>query len=124
MYFVLAIFTLISASVSLGYSIQACASSHNINAYYALSRSLPLFLLAIFSLVIHSAIFLITISIAMILVQFLDAIVGYKSKDVFKTYGPLATSVVNLILLIVFLFQLTYTTKLNRTIIELSLKDI
>ncbi|MCQ1497412.1 hypothetical protein NNI22_04970 [Staphylococcus aureus] len=103
MYFVLAIFTLISASVSLGYSIQACAS-HNINAYYALSRSLPLFLLAIFSLVIHSAIFLITISIAMILVQFLDAIVGYKSKDVFKTYGPLATSVVNLILLIVFLF--------------------
>ncbi|HDJ1878306.1 TPA: hypothetical protein PPS12_000133, partial [Staphylococcus aureus] len=74
------------------------------NAYYALSRSLPLFLLAIFSLVIHSAIFLITISIAMILVQFLDAIVGYKSKDGFKTYGPLATSVVNLILLIVFLF--------------------
>ncbi|VFS03834.1 Uncharacterised protein [Staphylococcus aureus] len=59
MYFVLAIFTIISASVSLGYSIQACASSHNINAYYALSRSLPLFLLAIFSLVIHSAIFLI-----------------------------------------------------------------
>ncbi|MFW2623978.1 hypothetical protein ACN6LY_15310, partial [Staphylococcus aureus] len=50
------------------------------------------------------AIFLITISIAMILVQFLDAIVGYKSEDVFKTYGPLATSVVNLILLIVFLF--------------------
>ncbi|HDE4801922.1 TPA: hypothetical protein PDC52_000232 [Staphylococcus aureus] len=104
MYFVLAIFTIISASVSLGYSIQSCASSHNINAYYALSRSLPLFLLAIFSLVIHSAIFLITISIAMILVQFLDAIVGYKSEDVFKTYGPLATSVVNLILLIVFLF--------------------
>ncbi|MFZ8105076.1 hypothetical protein ACO1JJ_11990, partial [Staphylococcus aureus] len=26
MYFVLAIFTIISASVSLGYSIQACAS--------------------------------------------------------------------------------------------------
>lgn len=48
MYFVLAIFTIISASVSLGYSIQACASNHNINAYYALSRSLPLFLLAIF----------------------------------------------------------------------------
>lgn len=66
MYFVLAIFTIISASVSLSYSIQACASSHNINAYYALSRSLPLFLLAIFSLVIHSAIFLITIFIAMI----------------------------------------------------------
>ena len=57
MYFVLAIFTIISASVSLGYSIQACASSHNINAYYALVRNLPLFLLAIFSLVIHSAIF-------------------------------------------------------------------
>lgn len=103
MYFVLAIFTIISASVSLGYSIQACASSHNINAYYALSRSLPLFLLAVFSLVIHSAEFLITISIAMILVQFLDAVVGYKSKDVFKTYGPLATAVANLILLIVFL---------------------
>lgn len=33
MYFVLAIFTIISASVSLGYSIQSCASSHNINAY-------------------------------------------------------------------------------------------
>ena len=98
MYFVLAIFTIPSASDGLGHSTQACASSHNINAYYALSRSLPLFL------VIHSAIFLITISIAMILVQFLDAIVGYKSNDVFKTYGPLATSVVNLILLIVFLF--------------------
>lgn len=42
MYFVLAIFTLISASVSLGYSIQACASSHNINAYYALRCSFQL----------------------------------------------------------------------------------
>lgn len=103
MYFVLAIFTIISASVSLGYSIQACASSHNINAYYALSQ-LTFIFISYFSLVIHSAIFLITISIAMILVQFLDAIVGYKSEDVFKTYGPLATSVVNLILLIVFLF--------------------
>lgn len=104
MYFVLAIFTIISASVSLGYSIQACTSSQNINAYYALSRSLPLFLLAVFSFVIHSAVFLITISIAMILVLFLDAIVSYKSKDIFKTYGPLATAVANLILLIVFLF--------------------
>ncbi len=89
--------------MSLGYSIQACSSSHNINAYYALSRSLPLFLLTIFSLVIHSAIFLITISIAMILVQILHAIVGYKSKDIYKTYDPLATSIVNLILLIAFL---------------------
>ncbi len=94
MYFVLAIFTIISASVSLGYSIQACASSHNINAYYALSRSLPLFLLAIFSLVIHSAIFLITISIAMIFSSiFQMRLLVIKSKDVFKTYGPLATSV-------------------------------
>lgn len=52
MYFVLAIFTIISASVSLGYSIQSCASSHNINAYYALTRSLPLCLLSIFTIVI------------------------------------------------------------------------
>lgn len=104
MYFVLAIFTIISASVSLGYSIQSCASSHNINAYYALTRSLPLCLLSIFTIVIHNDIFLITISIAMILVQFLDAFVGYKNKDAFKTYGPLVTSLVNLILLVIFLF--------------------
>lgn len=89
-----------------GCSISMASASMMTQAVkgHSLSRSLPLFLLAIFSLVIHSAIFLITISIAMILVQFLDAIVGYKSNDVFKTYGPLATSVVNLILLIVFLF--------------------
>ncbi|UMT76422.1 hypothetical protein ML435_04025 [Staphylococcus roterodami] len=105
MYFVLAIFTIISASVSLGYSIQSCASSHNINAYYAVTRSLPLCLLSIFTIIIHNDIFLITISIAMILVQFLDTFVGYKSKDAFKTYGPLVTSLVNLILLVIFYFN-------------------
>ena len=48
MYFVLAIFTIISASVSLGYSIQACTSSHNINAYYALSRSFTFIFISYF----------------------------------------------------------------------------
>nr|WP_126424506.1 hypothetical protein [Staphylococcus sp. GDY8P165P] len=42
MYLVLAIFTFISASVSLGYALQSSISSRNINAYYAFTRSFPI----------------------------------------------------------------------------------
>lgn len=72
MYLILSIFTLLSASVSLAYSIQACVLSKQINAYYAFSRSFSLFVLALFTLVIHSFGFLISMSVLMVLVQFFD----------------------------------------------------
>ncbi|GEP75957.1 hypothetical protein [Staphylococcus carnosus] len=104
MYFILAIFTLISSSVSLVYSIQACVTTRNTNAYYTLARSFPIFLLSVCTLINYNNTFLITISIIMIAVHFFDSIVGYIEKDKFKTYGPSLTSVINLVLLFLFIF--------------------
>ncbi|NWK84535.1 hypothetical protein HYE69_06905 [Staphylococcus sp. GSSP0090] len=103
MYLVLAIFTFISASVSFGYSLQASISSRNINAYYALTRSLPIVILSILTFIIYNNTFLLTVSILMIAIQFLDSIIGFINNDKFKFYGPLLTSLVNLLLLILFI---------------------
>lgn len=103
MYLVLAIFTFISASVSLGYALQASISSRNINAYYAFTRSFPIWLLSILTLIIYNHTFLLTISILMITIQFLDSIIGLINNDKLKFYGPLLTSIINLLLLILFI---------------------
>lgn len=105
MYFILAVFTLISSTVSLFYSIQTCISTNSINAYYTLARSLPIFLLSVCTLIIYDSTFLIIISILMVAFQFFDSIIGFIKKDKFKTYGPLLTSIVNLILLFIFILK-------------------
>ncbi|GAD15650.1 hypothetical protein ABC628_09845 [Lentilactobacillus otakiensis] len=104
-FYLCAAMTLISSTVSLGFSFQALfqaktkdALAQN-NAKYAISRSVSLWILSLAVFIFPSTLFLIIISSAMIMVQLLDGIIGIKISR-FKTIGPLLTATVNLILLL------------------------
>jgi hypothetical protein len=107
-YYICAAFTLISAAVSFGFSIDAFLKARQekavalTNAKYAMSRSLSLLLVAIGLLIFTDAAFLIALSAIMIGVQLFDGIIGVKISA-FKTVGPLFTAVGNAVVLILFL---------------------
>lgn len=109
-YYLCAIFTLISAAVSLGFSIDAYLKARSekgatkINAKYAFSRSLSLFIVASGLLLFVSDTYLIAVSTAMICVQLLDGIIGTKISK-FKLFGPILTAICNAVLLAVFLIN-------------------
>ncbi|BBM18685.1 hypothetical protein G15_2351 [Enterococcus avium] len=109
-YYLCAIFTLISAGVSLGFSIEAFLKAKQqpseaiITAKYAVSRSLSLFLTAIGLLIIRSNPYLIAVSIIMIGVQLFDGIIGIKIGT-FKMIGPLLTALGNSMILVLFLLN-------------------
>lgn len=103
-YYLCAGFTLISAAVSFGFSIEAYQSAKKqtesslTTAKYAVSRSLALLIVAIGLVIFVSRPYLIALATAMTLVQLFDGIIGIK-VSLFKTVGPLLTAVVNAILL-------------------------
>lgn len=105
-YYFCAIFTLISAAVSFGFSIEAYHSAKKqpngslTTAKYAVSRSLALLVVAIGPVIFVSRPALIALATAMILVQLFDGIIGFK-VSLFKTIGPLLTAIVNAVLLFV-----------------------
>ncbi|MDR1216272.1 MAG: hypothetical protein LBK25_06295 [Treponema sp.] len=107
-YYLCAVFTLISATVSFGFSVQAEIRSKSqkgaalINAKYAMARSLSLFLAAIGSLLFVSTPYLTVMAGIMIGVQLFDGIIGVKIST-FKTIGPLLTGIGNTIFLVLFL---------------------
>jgi hypothetical protein len=109
-YYFCAVFTLISAAVSFGFSINAYLKSKLqngmvlVNAKYAMSRSLVLFLAAAGLLLFTSTPYLITLAVIMIGVQFFDGIIGIKIS-IFKTIGPILTAVGNTAVLILFLYM-------------------
>ncbi|MFQ9627531.1 MAG: hypothetical protein ACLR1F_07325 [Enterococcus avium] len=109
-YYFCTAFTLISAAVSFGFSIDACLKARNqneitsVNAKYALSRSLSLLIVGLGLLFFKEPSFLITISMVMIGVQLFDGIIGLKIST-FKTIGPLLTALGNTIVLILFLYN-------------------
>lgn len=109
-YYLCAAWTAISATVSLGFSIEAytkAKSRHDnalVNAKYATSRSLALFILSLGLFAIVSKPYLIVLTIIMILIQSFDGIIGVKI-NLFKTLGPLLTALGNLGLLIGFLLK-------------------
>lgn len=90
MYYILSVFTIISAFTSLGFSMQSCIQTKQVNAFYAFSRSLAIALLAFITILITNNSLLISLSILMIIVQLLDGVVGIISKNRFKTYGRLS----------------------------------
>lgn len=104
-FYLCASMTLISSSVSLGFSAQAllqakaASPSTRSNAQYAISRSISLWILSIAVFIFPSTLFLIIISSAMIMVQLFDSLIGIQISK-FKTIGPLLTAIVNLILLL------------------------
>ncbi|WP_242685749.1 hypothetical protein [Staphylococcus simiae] len=95
---------MISACVSLGYSIEACVKTQQKNAYYAVARSLSLFIVAIVTLIYHNIDIIITMSILMISSLFIDCLIVWKYRQHFKTIGPIATAIFHLLLLLIFLF--------------------
>ncbi|MHB9293103.1 hypothetical protein Holit_02223 [Hollandina sp. SP2] len=109
-YYLCAFFTLISSAVSFGFSIEACLKikSQNdlalINAKYAMSRSLSLFLVTIGLFIFTSNLYLIVLSVVMIGIQLLDGIIGIKIS-IFKTIGPILTAIGNIVVLILFLMD-------------------
>ncbi len=86
LYYLCAVWTAISATVSLGFSIEAyvkAKSQHGnelVNAKYATSRSWALFILSIGLFVIVSKSYLVTLSIIMILIQLFDGIHRSENK--------------------------------------------
>jgi hypothetical protein len=107
-YYLCAIYTIISAAVSFGFSVEAYIKSKSqkdaalTNAKYAMVRSLSLFLAAIGLMVFISEPYLIALAGIMICVQLLDGIVGIKINT-FKTIGPILTASGNIVLLVLFL---------------------
>jgi len=107
-YYLCAVYTLISAAVSFGFSVEAYIKSRSqngttlTNAKYAMVRSLSLFLAAIGLMIFISKPYLITLAGIMIAVQLLDGIVGIKINT-FKTIGPILTAAGNIVLLILFI---------------------
>lgn len=83
--------------------MQSCIQTKQVNAFYALSRSLAIALLDFIKILITNNSFLISLSILMIIVQLSDGIVGIISKNRFKTYGPFIVSLVHSCLLIIFI---------------------
>lgn len=107
-YYLCAIFTLISAMVSAGFSVEAYFNARKLSkaslttAKYAVSRSAALVLVAVGLVIWTSKPYLIALATAMILVQLFDGLIGIKVSW-FKTIGPLLTALVNAILLLLYL---------------------
>lgn len=100
-YWICAVFTQVSALVSLGYSIAAvrAAGDAGSDASYTLVRSAGLAVVAAATLIGEHGDWLVAVAAAMIVVQAGDAIVGLHIRDRLKTAGPAATALINLLLL-------------------------
>ena len=98
--------TAASAFVSLGFSSAAVPSARHearTLAMYALSRSVALAAVSVVPLIAQTRSSLLTIALAMVVVQALDAIVGGIVRDRMKTFGPVSLGAANLVALVWFL---------------------
>jgi hypothetical protein len=101
-YWVCAAVSLVSAGVSFGFSLAALrerAGAEQTASLYAFSRSTALLAVAVISLFTGSALFVIAVAVAMVIVQAFDAAVGFTQKDRMKTVGPVVVGAVNLVAL-------------------------
>ena len=98
-----ALITIASALTSTGFSMAALlATDGHTNAMYCASRSLSLALVTVLVVLLRSPRGLMTMSLAMTLVQFGDAIVGFINHDALKTFGPASLALVTAVALIFF----------------------
>jgi hypothetical protein len=101
-----AIITTASAFTSAGFSLAGLrgageAGDARIASLYAAARSLPLAVVSLAALFAGSHEWLGAVAVTMILVQALDAYVGFEQRDIPKTAGPIFLSLLNLGSLIV-----------------------
>lgn len=101
-YVLCALFTLISAGVSFGYSVMSVRAPA-IEARYALVRSTTLLVLPIVALTGDRPDWLVAAAVVLVLIQAGDAVVGLGTRDRIKIIGPAVTALVNLALLVVYL---------------------
>lgn len=102
-FWICAAITLISALVSLGFSIvalRAGAPETRSGSMYAFARSLALAIVAVVALFAGSIDFVAAVALAMIIVQAADAVIGGVLRDRVKTVGPAVTAVLNLAALV------------------------
>ncbi|MBZ9750766.1 hypothetical protein K7W42_07815 [Deinococcus sp. HMF7604] len=94
-YLLTAVMTAVNALTSLGFSLVALNSvgEAQVNAEYAVSRSLSLALLAVALFVWRSRPALILLALVMTGVQLGDTIIGILIHDPMKTFGPLLLAV-------------------------------
>lgn len=98
-YWICGAITAISAYVSLGYSVaglRGAVGAERTGSMYALARSVALAIVATIALFVGAMAFLIAITIAMVIVQAIDAVIGSRIRDPLKTFGPAVTAIVNL----------------------------
>jgi hypothetical protein len=67
---------------------------------YALSRSVALAAVSLVPLISQTRSSLLTIALAMVIVQALDAVVGGTIRDRMKTFGPALLGALNLVALV------------------------
>jgi hypothetical protein len=102
-FWICSIITVISAFISLGFSIAALRSSNastRINAMYVTSRSTAIAVACVIAMISLSSPWIVAIAFVMVIVQFIDAGIGIVSHDSMKTFGPLSLAVLNLAALI------------------------
>jgi hypothetical protein len=91
--------TLISAIISLGFSIMAALGATGATrtmALYACARSVALVIASAVPFLTGSTGWLQAVAWSMIIVQACDAVIGSTIKDPMKTYGPAGTALLNL----------------------------
>lgn len=97
-----AVMTLLSASVSAGFSLVGLfgPGSGDSFARYAASRSVALLLTIVIAICVRSRMAVAVLGIAMTLVQAFDGVIGALAHDPSKTYGPFAFAVLNALVVI------------------------
>ncbi|MEH2489487.1 hypothetical protein [Bradyrhizobium sp. AZCC 2230] len=98
-----ALVTLISAIISLGFSLAAALGAignARTMALYACARSVALAIASVIPLLTGSTEWLLAMAWSMIIVQGCDALVGLTIHDRMKTLGPAGTALLNLVAVI------------------------
>lgn len=94
--------TAVSAYTSLGFSVAAVFAADGearATAMYASARSVALALASLIPFFYSSTAFLTAIALVMILVQGLDAVIGFRRHETLETFGPATTALLNLLAL-------------------------
>ncbi len=100
--------TVISAFVSLGYSVaglRGADAAARTGSTYAFARSLALAVVAVVAPFTGSVPFVAAVAVAMIVVQGADAVIGALLRDRLKTVGPAATAVAHAAVLLLLLLR-------------------
>jgi hypothetical protein len=90
-----ALMTLLSASVSAGFSLNGLLGSGHSDTFarYAASRSVALLLTVLIAICVRSYSGIIFLGITATLMQAFDGVIGALAHDPTKTYGPFAFAV-------------------------------